>query len=83
MDNFDDMVEILKEYALIQLYLDCIDNKKKNEIQFLFNKTNKYNIGKDVVLKMYNRNQLNSERLQFIMENCSSYLNVSSNLLKS
>lgn len=31
---------------------------------------------------MYNENQLNSERFQFTLENCTTYLNISYNLLK-
>jgi len=67
---------------LIKLYLTAIDNQNKNEFENLFNK-NKYNsIEKDIVLEMYNSNQLNSKRFQFIIENCSTYLNISSILIK-
>ena len=31
---------------------------------------------------MYNNYQLNNERLLFIIENCTSYLNISSCLIK-
>ena len=31
---------------------------------------------------MYSQRELNSERLQFIVENCTSYLNISSSLIK-
>jgi len=70
---------------LIQLYLTAIDNKNKNEIEFLYNQNNKNNINNienDIVYEMYNANELNSERLQFIIENCTVYLKISSQLIK-
>jgi len=36
----------------------------------------------DVILEIYQKNELNSEQLQFIVENCTSYLNISSSLIK-
>jgi len=66
---------------LIQYYLMTIDNKNKEDIKFL-NKNNKCNVEKDIVYEIYNKNELNSERLQFIVDNCSAYLIISSSLIK-
>ena len=65
--------------------LKVIDNKNKNEINILIEKYNIYNINEennDIAFEMYNRNQLNSERLQFIIENCMDYLKISSKLME-
>jgi len=68
---------------LIQTYLMAIDNKNKEDIKFLYNENNSNNvIEKDIVFEMYNENKLNLERLQFIVENCTTYLNISSSLIK-
>ena len=80
MDN--NIIENLNEDQLIQSYLIAIDNRNKDEVEFLFNKANEYNIKKDIVFKMYNRYQLNSKRLEFIMKQCTAYLNISSKLVK-
>jgi len=80
MDN--NIIENLNEDQLIQSYLIAIDNRNKDEVEFLFNKANEYNIKKDIVFEMYNRYQLNSKRLEFIMEQCTAYLNISSKLVK-
>jgi len=68
---------------LIQSYLLAIDNKNKKELEILYNKNKKNNIEKDIVYEIYNSNELNSERLLFIIENCSSYLDISSYLIKT
>jgi len=62
--------------------LDAIDNKNINEIKQLTIKNNKNN-EKDIVYEMYNNYQLDNERLLYIIENCSSYLNISSRLIKT
>jgi len=67
---------------LIQSYLTAIDNKDKNKIKTLYNEYNKHDIEKDVVYEMYKKKELNSERLQFIIENCTAYLNISSSFIK-
>jgi len=67
---------------LIQSYLTAIYNKNKKEIEILYNKNSKNDIEKDIVYEIYNKNELNSERLQFIIENCTEYLNISSSLIK-
>jgi len=67
---------------LIQSYLLAIDNKNKKKIEILYNENNKNNIEKDIVYEIYNSNELNSERLLYIIENCSSCLDISSYLIK-
>ena len=68
---------------LIQSFLMAIDNKNREEIKILYNEKYKNNFEKDdVVLEIYQKNELNSERLQFIVENCTTYLNISSSLIK-
>jgi len=62
--------------------LISIDEKNKNKIKSLLNKNNEHNIKRDIVYEMYNEHELNSERLQFIIENCTPYLNISSPLIK-
>ena len=60
--------------------MNAIDKKNKNKIIKIYNKNNKY-IEKDIVCELYNINQLNNERLLFIIGNCSSYLKISSQLI--
>jgi len=67
---------------LIQLHLAALDEKNKAVIEFLCNLNNKNNIKYDIVYEIYNKNELNSERLQFIIETCTAYLNISSSLIK-
>ena len=42
----------------------------------------KDNIVNDIVFELYNKNKLNEERLKFIVENSTTYLNISSSLIK-
>ena len=67
---------------LIQSFLIAIDNKNKEEIKFLYNEKYKKGTENDIVFEMYSQRELNSERLKFIIENCNSYLNISSSLIK-
>ena len=67
---------------LIQSFLIAIDNKNKEEIKFLYNEKYNKGIENDIVFEMYSQRELNSERLQFIIENCNSYLNISSSFIK-
>jgi len=67
---------------IIQSYLMAIDNKNKEDIIYLYNENSKNNIEKDTVYEIYKENKLNLERLQFILENCTVYLNISSSLIK-
>jgi len=70
-----------KDDILINSYLTAIDNKDKNKVEILSNENKKHNIKKDIVYEMYNENKLDSERFQFILENCTAYLNISSSLI--
>jgi len=79
----DDITKNVSDDNLIQSYLMAIDNKNKKEIEDLYQLNNKNNIEKDIVYEIYNKNELNSKRLQFIIENCISYLNISSFLIKN
>jgi len=75
-------IKKVSDNNLIQSYITAIDNKNKNEIEILYNKNNKSNIEKDIVYEIYKKHELNSERLQFIIENCVTCLNISSSLIK-
>jgi len=67
---------------LIQLYIAAFDKKNTEVIKFLYNLNIEKNIENDIVYELYNKNELNSERLQYIIENCTSFLNISSSLMK-
>jgi len=60
----------------------AIDNKNKEEIRLLYDEKYKDNVEKDIVFEIYNKNELNLERLQFIIENCTEYMNINSSLIK-
>ena len=67
--------------------VDAIDNKNIIEIKKLNNNFNKkYKNNKnnkiDIIFELYNNNLLTVERLQFILSDCSKYLNISSDLIK-
>jgi len=68
--------------TLIDLYLNAIDNKNVHEIEHLFTENNEERRNNDIVLELYDKKFLTSERLQFIAENCSKYLKISSSLIK-
>jgi len=72
------------EENLITSYLKAIDNKNKNEIEILYNsnKSNENNTKKDIILEIYDNKQLNFERFQYILDNCTVYFNISSHLIK-
>jgi len=59
-----------------------LDDKNKKEIETLYKINKENDIEKDIVYEMYNENKLNCERLQFIIKNCTSYLYISSPLIK-
>jgi len=61
--------------------LNGIDYKNINEIKELTIKSDEDKIEKDIVYEIYSNNQLSKERLLFIIENCTSYLNISSRLI--
>jgi len=68
--------KVIINYNLIQSYLTAIDNKNKKKIEVLYrlgrNNNNNNNIKNDIVYEMYNENELNYERLQYIIENCTA-----------
>jgi len=73
----------------IENLITAIDKKDKKKIEnsYLYllstnNENNKIIKEKDIVYEIYIKNKLNSERFQFIIENCISYINVSSFLIK-
>ena len=68
---------------LMLSFLTAIDNKNKNKIEKLYKINNKNNnIENNMIYEIYNENKLNSERLQFVVENCTSYLNITSSFIK-
>ena len=62
--------------------MTAIDNKNKDKMKDLYEKNIKSNIEKDIVYEMYKKRKLNSERFQFIIDNCTDYLNISSFFVK-
>jgi len=70
-----------KSKKIVQSYLIAIDDKNEKKIKQLANKNNGKKIKNDIVYEMYNEYQLSKERLLFIIENCTSYLNISSRLI--
>ena len=66
------------EQLNIDSFISAIDNKDINEMKNLSKNINK----NDIIFELNNKNFLTSERLQFIMDNCASFLSISSNLIK-
>ena len=56
----------------------AIDNKSKEDIKFLYNEKYKDNVENDIIFEMHDKNELNLERLQLILENCNAYQKISS-----
>ena len=73
-------IENVNDDDLIQSYLITIDKKNnKKEIKIIYKINIINNIKKkDILYEIYNKNELNSERLLFIIEHCTAYLNISS-----
>ena len=61
--------------------MNGIDNGNINEIKQLTIKSDEDKIEKDIVYEIYSNNQLSNERLLFIIENCTSYLNIFKRLI--
>ena len=61
--------------------MNGIDNGNMNEIKQLTIKSDEDKIEKDIVYEIYSNNQLSNERLLFIIENCTSYLNIFKRLI--
>jgi len=69
--------------SVIDTVVDAIDNKNINDVEKL-NKEINENSKSDVIFELYNNKLLTSERLQFLMNKCSKYFNISSsNLIKT
>ena len=76
--NFDDFNNVAYYFTYV---IDC---KDINRIEKLCNNINKNEINNknDIIFELYIKDLLTSECPQFIMENCTKYLNISSNLIK-
>jgi len=61
-------------------FISVIDNKNIHEIENFSKNINKND--NDIIYELYNKNILTVVRLQFTMEYCTYYLNISSNLIK-
>jgi len=68
------------EQLNVDSYVSAIDNKNISELEKIV--THNKNEKRDIIFEMYNNNLLTIERLKFIMENCTKYFNISSNLIK-
>jgi len=68
----------------IDSFIKAIDTKNSKEIENIIQQNvgllNKNDI--DVVLELYNKGSLTPERLQYIMENCTHFLKLSSPFIK-
>jgi len=63
--------------------IKAIDDEGVDEIKLLTNNNNKFNKnGRDIIYELYDKNKLSEKRLKFIVEKCSSFLNISSSLIK-
>jgi len=74
-------MEDLTNNVNIVSYAIAIKNKNINEIENLINNDKKYN-EKTVLLELYNKSLLTREGLQFIIENCYQYFNITTTLIK-
>ncbi|KAL6613021.1 hypothetical protein U3516DRAFT_513458, partial [Neocallimastix sp. 'constans'] len=68
----------------IDFYIEAIDLGNVERIKYLIAKDkNKHsNVNNDIVYEIFQRNLLDEDRLIFIIENCSNYLNISTKLIK-
>jgi len=66
----------------INLFIEAIDVKNIETIKFLTENLSKNNKHIDIIFEIYNQGLLTLERLKFIVETCSSFLNVSLALVK-
>jgi len=65
----------------IQKYLKAIDTKNNKKLKALCKDNNKKRNKKDIIYEMYNGKKLNCERLQYIIDNCTPFMNISSPLI--
>jgi len=66
----------------INSYLMAIDKENGDQINFLIKNDNNNGNKKDILLKLYNEKLLTTDRLQFIINNCTKDLNISTSLIK-
>jgi len=66
----------------IDTYIKVIENEDIIGLKELIKNNNHENCQKNIVLEIYNKHELSSKRLQFIMKNCSKYLNISSTFIR-
>jgi len=63
----------------------AINNKDKNEIKNIYNENKRDTDENDIVFELYNKKEFIlycEEKLKFIVDNCRSYLKISSRLIK-
>jgi len=71
----------LCESSIMNAIANAIDAKNIDNIKILSNSIN-INDKNDIIFELYNNELLTSKRLNFIVNNCTKYFNVSSNLIK-
>jgi len=70
---------------MYSIIIKAIDDKRVDEIKLLTNNNNNNKLNKnrkDIIYELYVKNKLSEKRLKFIVEKCSSFLNISSLLIK-
>jgi len=75
LKNDSNEKSVNKSYKSI---LNFLDNQDIDKIKEMSNNINK----NYVIFDLYNNKLLTENRLKFIMNDCTSYLNISSNLIK-
>jgi len=67
----------------IDSFINAIDNKNVELIKHLVTTNNENNSNdNDILLEIYNEIELTTDRLKFIFEKCSKYLEISSALVR-
>ena len=80
-DSSEESFNIDPYIVILHSIIEAIDTKNIEDIKFL-NKDMNENNKNDIIFELYNNNLLTSERLQFIMNCCTKYFNISPNLIK-
>ena len=73
------------KFKMYSIIIKAIDDKRVDEIKLLTNNNNNNKLNKnrkDIIYELYVKNKLSEKRLKFIVEKCSSFLNISSLLIK-
>jgi len=76
------MLKLFSKPTRIEKFLKAIDKKKVEKTKYLLN-LNKNNLlngsdSKDIVLEIFDNNQLNQQRLLFLVKNCAEDLDIQS-----